>query len=186
MTALLLLRFLLVSSLSQWWPGVLGDEAAVEVSLSVVVDDEGTRKDLFVAQGEEPEGPALLFCRDHVGGLSTEVLVECVAELSSQVTIERVRRALPTDAPLPALQLQVKVDEEGHYAEFSHDGGEGIDAKARAWCADLVQEEESKKVVQHCAERIVANARMKVIEATVAADATERRATIDALIRTDL
>ena len=112
MTALLLLRFLLVSSLSQLWPGVLGDEAAVEVSLSVVVDDEGTRKDLFVAQGEEPEGPALLFCRDQVGGLSAAVLVECVAELSSQVTIERVRRALPTDAPLPALELQVKVDEE--------------------------------------------------------------------------
>ena len=62
-------------------------EDAVEVRLSVTVDEEGNTKELFVPAGEEPEGAALLFCSDTLaeGIKDKDQLAECVAEMSGAV-----------------------------------------------------------------------------------------------------
>ena len=68
-------------------------EDAVEVRLSVTVDEEGNTKELFVPAGEEPEGAALLFCSDTLaeGIKDKDQLAECVAELSKHATATCVR-----------------------------------------------------------------------------------------------
>ena len=163
------------------------EEAEVEVVLAINVDAQ-TQKDFVVPAGQQPEGAALIFCGDVIGtdAAQTEQLVDCVMELSSRALVERVRRALPADAALPPLDLEIKLDEAGTTATFSHDGARPIGDAAVAFCAELVEEPAGKPVVKDCAANIVSSARRKVIEATVAEEVQERRKTIDDLVRSEL
>mmetsp|Transcript_15938 Transcript_15938/g.47547 ORF Transcript_15938/g.47547 Transcript_15938/m.47547 type:complete len:189 (+) Transcript_15938:507-1073(+) len=167
----------------------LADERLVEVRLSVTVDAEGNTKQLVIPAGEEPELKALEFCRESLGAIGREnrtLLGNCVLELAQHATVERVRRALPQDAPLPALTLQVEVDEQGGTVDFHHAEDGDVLEEATAWCAEFTDEPEHKLIVESCAERLVVSARRKVIEMTVATESreefAERRKAVDAIL----
>ena len=62
--------------------------------------------ELVVPKGPEPEGAALKLCLKEVGPGAG--LVDCVVQLASHATVERILRRTPEEEPLPSLSLNVR------------------------------------------------------------------------------
>ena len=62
--------------------------------------------ELVVPKGAGAEGAALKLCLKEVGPGAG--LVDCVVQLASHATVERILRRTPEDEPLPSLSLNVE------------------------------------------------------------------------------
>ena len=163
-----------------WWipcaiaiVGAQQDPDMGEVRLSIAVDDRGTEKPLMVKAGDDPAAEATKFCRMFATGAGWDQLT-CVKELSKRVTVERVRAALPVDAPLTAVSVEVAIDKEGNTAVFEHVEGQDIGAEAETFCEEVLLQGAKNKdpkvratVTEQCAGRLIAAARKKLIEQAV-------------------
>ena len=113
--------------------------------------------------------------------MDAEAIAECVKELSRRVLMERVREALPIDAPLPSVSIDVVVDAKGNKSPFTHVEGKNIEAEATTFCTQILaprSKADSKithDAIRQCAGRVVAAARGRVIEDTVDSEIIEQR-----------
>ena len=150
--------------------------AAQEVSLTVQISDDVERT-LFVPADSEPEGEAKAFCSEwnrserlKWGG---EQFDECVKELSKRVLMERLREALPLDAQLASVSVDVAVDSKGTKRRFEHVESNDIGTEAKAFCTEILSPGSkadariTRDAIEQCAGRIIAAARGKLIEQAV-------------------
>ena len=101
-------------------------------------------------------------------------LVDCVVQLASHATVERILRRTPDDEPLPSLSLNV----EGDVGAFEHAEGADFAEEALSFCSRVVREERSKTIVKNCARNLKAQARRKVTQ-LVDEQTDERRKAIE-------
>ena len=158
------------------------DEATMhERAFAEVGSDGDVREvDLVVPKGQEPEGAALKLCLKEVGPGAG--LVDCVVQLASHATVERVLRRTPDDAPLPSLSLEV----EGDVGSFEHVEGADFGEEALAFCSRVVREDRSKSIVKNCARNLKAQARRKVTQLLVDEQTDERRKAIEQAVDASL
>ncbi len=136
--------------------------------------------DLVVPKGQEPEGAALKLCLREVGPGAG--LVDCVVQLASHASVERILRRTPEDEPLPSLSLDV----EGDIGSFEHVEGVDFGEEALAFCSRVVREEKSKSIVKNCARNLIAQARRKVTQLLVDEQTDERRKAIEQAVDASL
>ena len=106
------------------------DEATMHEAAFAEVDATGEAHmvELVVPKGQEPEGAALKLCLKEVGPGAG--LVDCVVQLASHATVERILRRTPEEEPLPSLSLKVS-DEDG-LGTFEHAAGADFAEEALA------------------------------------------------------
>ena len=113
--------------------------AAQEVSLTVQISDDVERT-LFVPADSEPEGEAKAFCsewnRSERLKWGTDEFDECVKELSKRVLMERLREALPLDAQLASVAVDVAVDAKGTNDDSSR--GATTSEPRPAFCTEIL------------------------------------------------
>ena len=157
------------------------DEATMHERAFADVDAHGDVREveLVVPKGAEPEGAALKLCLREVGPGAG--LVDCVVQLASHATVERILRRTPDDEPLPSLSLEV--DPMG---TFEHAEGADFAEEALAFCSRVVREEKSKSIVKNCAQNLKAQARRKVTQLLVDEQTDERRKAIEQAVDASL
>ena len=160
------------------------DEATMHEAAFAEVDAAGEAHmvELVVPKGAEPEGAALKLCLKEVGPGAG--LVDCVVQLASHATVERILRRTPDDAPLPSLSLKVS-DEDG-LGTFEHAEGADFAEEALSFCSRVVREERSKTIVKNCARNLKAQARRKVTQLLVDEQTDERRKAIEQAVDASL
>ena len=136
--------------------------------------------ELVVPKGQEPEGAALKLCLREVGPGAG--LVDCVVQLASHASVERILRRTPDDEPLPSLSLDV----EGDVGSFEHVEGADFGEEALAFCSRVVREDRSKSIVKNCARNLKAQARRKVTQLLVDEQTDERRKAIEQAVDASL
>ena len=158
------------------------DETKMHEAAFAEVDASGEAHmvELVVPKGQEPEGAALKLCLKEVGPGAG--LVDCVVQLASHATVERVLRRTPDDAPLPSLSLEV----EGDVGSFEHVEGADFGEEALAFCSRVVREDRSKSIVKNCARNLKAQARRKVTQLLVDEQTDERRKAIEQAVDASL
>ena len=158
------------------------DEATMHERAFADVDSTGDVREveLVVPKGQEPEGAALKLCLKEVGPGAG--LVDCVVQLASHATVERILRRTPEDEPLPSLSLNV----EGDVGTFEHAEGADFAEEALAFCSRVVREERSKSIVKNCARNLKAQARRKVTQLLVDEQTPERRKAIEQAVDASL
>ena len=159
------------------------DEATMHERAFADVDATGDVRevDLVVPKGQEPEGAALKLCLKEVGPGAG--LVDCVVQLASHATVERILRRTPEE-PLPSLSLKVS-DEDG-LGTFEHAEGADFAEEALSFCSRVVREERSKTIVKNCARNLKAQARRKVTQLLVDEQTDERRKAIEQAVDASL
>jgi glycerophosphoryl diester phosphodiesterase len=159
------------------------DEATMHERAFADVDAHGDVRelDLIVPKGAEPEGAALKLCLKEVGPGAG--LVDCVVQLASHATVERILRRTPDDEPLPSLSLKVSDETMG---TFEHAEGADFAEEALAFCSRVVREEKSKSIVKNCAKNLKAQARRKVTQLLVDEQTPERRKAIEEAVDASL
>ena len=160
------------------------DEATMHDAAFAEVDAAGEAHmvELVVPKGAEPEGAALKLCLKEVGPGAG--LVDCVVQLASHATVERILRRTPEEEPLPSLSLKVS-DEDG-LGTFEHAEGADFAEEALAFCSRVVREERSKTIVKNCARNLKAQARRKVTQLLVDEQTDERRKAIEQAVDASL
>ena len=160
------------------------DEATMHERAFADVDAHGDVREveLVVPKGQEPEGAALKLCLKEVGPGAG--LVDCVVQLASHATVERILRRTPDDEPLPSLSLKVS-DEDG-LGTFEHAEGADFAEEALSFCSRVVREERSKTIVKNCARNLKAQARRKVTQLLVDEQTDERRKAIEQAVDASL
>ena len=160
------------------------DEATMHERAFADVDAHGDVREveLVVPKGQEPEGAALKLCLKEVGPGAG--LVDCVVQLASHATVERILRRTPDDEPLPSLSLKVS-DEDG-LGTFEHAEGADFAEEASAFCSRVVREDQSKSIVKNCARNLKAQARRKVTQLLVDEQTDERRKAIEQAVDASL
>ena len=158
------------------------DEATMHEAAFAEVDAAGEAHmvDFVVPKGQEPEGAALKLCLKEVGPGAG--LVDCVVQLASHATVERILRRTPEDEPLPSLSLNV----EGDVGTFEHAEGADFAEEALSFCSRVVREERSKSIVKNCARDLKAQARRKVTQLLVDEQTDERRKAIEQAVDASL
>ena len=158
------------------------DEATMHERAFAAVDAHGDVRevDLVVPKGQEPEGAAFKLCLKEVGPGAG--LVDCVVQLASHATVERILRRTPEDEPLPSLSLNV----EGDVGTFEHAEGADFAEEALSFCSRVVREERSKSIVKNCARNLKAQARRKVTQLLVDEQTDERRKAIEKAVDASL
>ena len=158
------------------------DEATMHERAFAEIDAHGDVRevDLVVPKGQEPEGAALKLCLKEVGPGAG--LVDCVVQLASHASVERILRRTPDDEPLPSLSLDV----EGDVGTFEHVEGADFAEEALAFCSRVVREEKSKSIVKNCARNLKAQARRKVTQLLVDEQTPERRKAIEQAVDASL
>ena len=136
--------------------------------------------ELVVPKGAEPEGAALKLCLREVGPGAG--LVDCVVQLASHATVERILRRTPDDEPLPSLSLEV----QGDVGTFEHAEGADFDEESLSFCSRVVREDRSKSIVKKCAQNLKAQARRKVTQLLVDEQTPERRKAIEQAVEASL
>ena len=160
------------------------DEATMHETAFAEVDAAGEAHmvELVVPKGQEPEGAALKLCLKEVGPGAG--LVDCVVQLASHATVERILRRTPEEEPLPSLSLKVS-DEDG-LGTFEHAEGADFAEEALSFCSRVVREERSKSIVKNCARNLKAQARRKVTQLLVDEQTPERRKAIEQAVDASL
>ena len=158
------------------------DETTMHERAFADVDATGDVREveLVVPKGQEPEGAALKLCLKEVGPGAG--LVDCVVQLASHATVERILRRTPEDEPLPSLSLNV----EGDVGTFEHAEGADFAEEALSFCSRVVREERSKTIVKNCARNLKAQARRKVTQLLVDDQTPERRKAIEQAVDASL
>ena len=158
------------------------DEATMHERAFAEVDAQGDVRevDLVVPKGQEPEGAALKLCLREVGPGAG--LVDCVVQLASHATVERILRRTPDDEPLPSLSLEV----QGDIGTFEHAEGADFAEEALAFCSRVVREDRAKSIVKNCAKNLKAQARRKVTQLLVDEQTPERRKAIEQAVDASL
>ena len=159
------------------------DEATMHERAFAEVGSDGDVREveLIVPKGQEPEGAALKLCLREVGPGAG--LVDCVVQLASHASVERILRRTPDDAPLPSLSLKVSDETMG---TFEHAEGADFAEEALAFCSRVVREEKSKSIVKNCARNLKAQARRKVTQLLVDEQTDERRKAIEKAVDASL
>ena len=159
------------------------DEATMHERAFAEVDSDGDVREveLVVPKGAEPEGAALKLCLKEVGPGAG--LVDCVVQLASHASVERILRRTPEDEPLPALSLKVSDETMG---TFEHVEGADFGEEALSFCSRVVREEKSKSIVKNCAQNLKAQARRKVTQLLVDEQTPERRKAIEQAVDASL
>ena len=159
----------------------IDEETMHERAFAEVGSDGDIREvELVVPKGAEPEGAALKLCLREVGPGAG--LVDCVVQLASHATVERILRRTPDDEPLPSLSLEV----EGDVGSFEHVEGADFAEEALEFCSRVVREEKSKSIVKNCAQNLKAQARRKVTQLLVDEQTPERRKAIEQAVDASL
>ena len=124
------------------------DEATMHERAFAAVDAHGDVREveLVVPKGQEPEGAALKLCLKEVGPGAG--LVDCVVQLASHATVERILRRTPEEEPLPSLSLNV----EGDVGTFEHAEGADFAEEALSFCSRVVREDRAKSIVKTALE----------------------------------
>ena len=96
------------------------DVEAMHESAFASIDAAGEvhEVELVVPAGEPPEKAAMKLCLKEVGPGAG--LVDCIVQLASHATVERVLKRTPVHEPLPALTLEVGA-QEGMARTFAHE-----------------------------------------------------------------
>ena len=157
------------------------DEATMHERAFAEVGTNGDVREveLVVPKGQEPEGAALKLCLKEVGPGAG--LVDCVVQLASHASVERILRRTPDDAPLPSLSLEV--DPMG---TFEHAEGADFAEEALSFCSRVVREDRAKSIVKNCARNLKAQARRKVTQLLVDEQTPERRKAIEQAVDASL
>ena len=158
------------------------DEATMHERAFAEIDSTGDVREveLVVPKGAEPEGAALKLCLREVGPGAG--LVDCVVQLASHASVERILRRTPDDEPLPSLSLDV----EGDIGSFEHVEGADFGEEALAFCSRVVREDRAKSIVKNCAQNLKAQARRKVTQLLVDEQTDERRKAIEKAVDASL
>ena len=159
------------------------DETTMHERAFADVDATGDVREveLVVPKGQEPEGAALKLCLREVGPGAG--LVDCVVQLASHATVERILRRTPENEPLPSLSLKVSDETMG---TFEHAEGADFAEEALAFCSRVVREEKSKSIVKNCARNLKAQARRKVTQLLVDEQTDDRRKAIEQAVDASL
>ena len=159
------------------------DETTMHEAAFADVDATGEAHmvELVVPKGAEPEGAALKLCLREVGPGAG--LVDCVVQLASHATVERILRRTPENEPLPSLSLKVSDETMG---TFEHAEGADFAEEALAFCSRVVREEKSKSIVKNCARNLKAQARRKVTQLLVDEQTDDRRKAIEQAVDASL
>ena len=159
------------------------DETTMHERAFADVDATGDVREveLVVPKGQEPEGAALKLCLREVGPGAG--LVDCVVQLASHATVERILRRTPDDEPLPSLSLKVSDETMG---TFEHAEGADFAEEALAFCSRVVREDRAKSIVKNCARNLKAQARRKVTQLLVDEQTDDRRKAIERAVDASL
>lgn len=140
---------------------------------SIDAAGEAHEVELVVSKGEAPEKAAMKLCLKEVGPGAG--LVDCIVQLASHATVERVLKRTPVHEPLPALTFEV----EGMARTFAHEEDGDFDEEALKFCSEVVNEDRTKSIVKNCARNLKAQARRKVTQLLVDEQTSDRRKAIE-------